>query len=71
MDTRTVSALAPLRPFLLIGVFAFFVGFTGYLAVSFTQGPAGRSFAAQTPTAEVTPARLSPPRAPWTFEKAI
>jgi len=64
---------ASLRIVLWLAVFAFFAGFTGYLAVqlgperrteqaSFEPGLAGEAY---------TPARLAPPSEPWAFEKAI
>jgi len=65
---------ASLRIVLWVAVFAFFAGFTGYLAVQL--GPQGRAEQASFDldvqgAAYATPARLAPPSEPWAFEKAI
>lgn len=70
MEQRSPRLVDPLRVFLWIGVFAFFAGFTGYLAVSLGEPSSAPAFAAA-PAAEYAPARLSPPDDPWVFEKAI
>lgn len=65
---------ASLRIVLWVAVFAFFAGFTGYLAVELA--PQGRAEQASLglevkDAGYATPARLAPPSEPWAFEKAI
>lgn len=63
---------ASLGVVLWVAIFAFFAGFTGYLAVQL--GPHGRAeqFSLEVRgDAYATPARLAPPSEPWAFEKAI
>jgi hypothetical protein len=72
--SRTALPQASLRVVLWVAVFAFFAGFTGYLAVQL--GPNGRAAQASLDpsySGDVyrTPARLAPPSEPWAFEKAI
>lgn len=62
----------PFRVLLWVGVFAFFAGFMGYMALSLGQTDAGRILASAPPQAgDYAPVRLSPPQDPWVFEKAI
>lgn len=70
MEQSHTSPANPLRLVLWIGVFAFFAGFTGYLAVSLGE-PRPTPVFATAPVAEYAPARLSPPQDRWVFEKAI
>lgn len=64
---------ASLRTLVWVAVFAFFAGFSGYLAVqlgperSAAQARLDPGFQAET----YTPARVAPPSEPWAFEKAI
>ncbi|MDP1617071.1 hypothetical protein [Phenylobacterium sp.] len=65
---------APLRVFMWVAVFAFFAGFAGYLAVHLSpQTGASQMAIGVEPPQDVykTPTRLSPPDAPWAFEKSI
>ncbi|MDP2215460.1 hypothetical protein [Phenylobacterium sp.] len=71
MEESLVARPNPLSALLWIGVFAFFVGFMGYLAISL-GGKTSNSRLAYSPlAAELSPVRLAPPEDPWTFEKAI
>jgi len=67
---------ASLRVVLWVAVFAFFAGFTGYLAVLLGPQAQGRAEQASFDLeiqgeAYRTPVQLAPPSEPWTFEKAI
>ncbi len=70
MQAPQARMVDPFRALLWLGVFAFFTGFTGYLALSLGQPRDGRVLSAA-PSAEYAPVRLSPPQDPWVFEKAI
>jgi hypothetical protein len=72
MQAHQARMADPFRALLLVGVFAFFAGFMGYLALSLGQPDAGRILAsAPAPAADYAPVRLSPPQDPWVFEKSI
>lgn len=72
MEPQPRHLVDPVAALTWLGVFAFFVGFVGYLAVSLAQPAPGRSLASVEPTvAAYAPARLAPPQDPWVFEKAI
>jgi len=72
MHAPQARLVDPLRLLMWVGVFAFFAGFTGYLALSLGQPDPDRLLASsQPPAAEYAPVRLSPPEDPWVLEKAI
>lgn len=72
MEPQPRHLVDPVAALIWMSVFAFFVGFGGYLAVSLAQPAAGRSLASVAPSAAAyAPARLAPPQDPWVFEKAI
>lgn len=72
MQAHQARMADPFRVLLLVGVFAFFAGFAGYLVFSLGEPGAGRVLAsAPTSSAEYAPVRLSPPQDPWVFEKSI
>lgn len=70
MQPPQARMVDPFRALLWLGVFAFFAGFTGYLAISLGSPIGGRVLAAA-PSPDYAPVRLTPPQDPWVFEKAI